>query len=70
MNLITMSYKWVLNIVLALFAFVPFGVAVLYTREHGRTAPSFEVSLGFLVMYVAIVGVIIFLERRTGLFRE
>lgn len=69
-HLITMSYRWMLNVILALFAFVPFGAAVLYSREHGRTAPSFEVNLSFLVLYVAIVGVIIFLERKTGLFRE
>jgi hypothetical protein len=65
-----MANKTLLEVLSAILLFVPFGIAVLYARAHGRTAPPFEVNLALFVMYGVIVVFVLLLERKLGLFKD
>ncbi len=65
-----MASKGLLQVLVSLLAFAPFGAALVYVRTHGRDAPPFDVNLGLFVFLAAMFGVMLYVERRFNIFKE
>lgn len=63
-----MNTAAILEVVLALLAFVPFGASVLYARTHAGTTPPIEINVALFAAFAAVALIILFAERK-GMFR-